>query len=137
MNIVLQNQCGNCLLEGHLKASRKMACHVVTRYNDEYLPSKTLTSCSFGRGSTLVLLDDEQCEQDVTVTCELTIVQLSVTQHVNSQLSIKQNTCTRHQGCKRDLSLRDRDIRFLVRDETATKTFLQNLADAHYLTAVQ
>jgi len=29
------------------------------------------------------------------------------------------------QGCKRDLSLRDRDIRFLVRDETETKTFLQ------------
>jgi len=29
------------------------------------------------------------------------------------------------QGCKRDLSLQDRDIRFLVRDETETKTFLQ------------
>ena len=29
------------------------------------------------------------------------------------------------QGCKRDLNLRDRDIRFLVRDETETKTFLQ------------
>jgi len=28
-------------------------------------------------------------------------------------------------GCKRDLSLRDRDIRLLVRDETEIKTFLQ------------
>ena len=34
---------------------------------------------------------------------------------------------TNQQGCKRDLSLRDRDIRFSVRDETETetKTFLQ------------
>ena len=29
------------------------------------------------------------------------------------------------QGCKRDLSLRDREIRFSVRCETETKTFLQ------------
>ena len=29
------------------------------------------------------------------------------------------------QGCKRDLSLRDQNIRFWVRDETKTKTFMQ------------
>jgi len=29
------------------------------------------------------------------------------------------------QGCKRDLSLQDQDIRFLVRNETETKTFMQ------------
>jgi len=33
--------------------------------------------------------------------------------------------CPYSQGCIRDLSLRDRDIPFLVRDETETKTFLQ------------
>jgi len=30
-----------------------------------------------------------------------------------------------YQGCKRDLNLRDWHIRFLVRNETETKTFLQ------------
>jgi len=37
--------------------------------------------------------DEEQCEQDVIVTCELTIVQLSIKHtHINTQLSIKHIT---------------------------------------------
>jgi len=41
------------------------------------------------------------------------------------RMSVTITFLTYSQGCKRDLSLRDRDIPFLVRDETETKTFLQ------------
>jgi len=56
------------------------------RHNASNLPSRTLTSCSFGRGVTLADVN-EQCEQDVTVKCELTMLQqLSIKTH-NSDVS--------------------------------------------------